>query len=425
MTISIIIGAEQQTSITARLQVANRILDVLESYRLRHRDGTSDRNDEGRKRFLPIVMRKVEYFQPIHMVLPAFPFKSPNNDSKVLGTIPDKGEEIALAHLDGLCKSIEDIYNPGAQVTIASDGIVYNDLLGVSDRDVWIYGQTLRKISESSGFNHIRFIPLRDLLGLDLSEPVSEETYVAQAQNFRDKMSQLYTPAGFDIRQEILKNEDAAATYRGYIKFLSKDLANTKTYETKISKSAIKKRNEVVARKMMARGKAFAAAVQTNLKDYVRLSIHPSSGSTKFSIALFPHTSHNMTPWHATTLYGLNGSVTTAHLDSLKTSTSHELVFKGGAPWYYRERSDLYHWSDIRISFEHLYPTGLLITPVPGFDIRSFSSIDATKLRCLAEQNSPVILRGFTKMDIRVVINEVAEPVPISECHGLDFQSSK
>lgn len=274
MTISIIIGAEQQTSITGRLQVANRILDVLESYRLRHRDGTSDRNDEGRKRFLPIVMRKVECFQPIHMVLPAFPFKSPNNDSKVLGTVPDKGEEIALAHLDGLCKSIEDIYNPGAQVTIASDGIVYNgnsqkaidkqtyetnakiDLLGVSDRDVWIYGQTLRNISESSGFNHIRFVPLRDLLGvLDLSEPVSEETYVAQAQNFRDKMSQLYTPAGFDIRQEISKNEDAAATYRGYIKFLSKDLANTKTYETKISKNAIKKRNEVVARKMMTRGK--------------------------------------------------------------------------------------------------------------------------------------------------------------------------
>jgi hypothetical protein len=132
-----------------------------------------------------------------------------------------------------------------------------------------------------------------------------------------------------------------------------------------------------------------------------------------------------MTPWHATTVYGLNGSVTTAHLDSLKTSSSHELVFKDGAPWYYREKSDLYHWSDTRISFEPLYPTGLLITPVPGFDIQSFSSIDATKLRYLAEQNSPIILRGFTKTEIQVVIHEIAEVVPISERHGLDFQSPK
>lgn len=132
-----------------------------------------------------------------------------------------------------------------------------------------------------------------------------------------------------------------------------------------------------------------------------------------------------MTPWHATTVYGLNGSVTTAHLDSLKTSSIYEPIFKDGAPWYYREKSDLYHWSDTLISFEPLYPTGLLITPVSGFDIQSFSSIDATKLRCLAERNSPVILRGFTKMGIRVVVNEVAEAVPISECHGLDFQYSK
>lgn len=60
------------------------------------------------------------------MVLPAFPFKSPNNDSKVLGTVPDKGEEIALAHLNGICESIKEVYEPGADITIASDGIVYN-----------------------------------------------------------------------------------------------------------------------------------------------------------------------------------------------------------------------------------------------------------------------------------------------------------
>lgn len=125
----------------------------------------------------------------------------------------------------------------------------------MSDRDVWIYGQTLRKISEKFGFTHIHFVRLRDLLGLDLSEPLTEESYVDRAPTFRDKLTEIHTPAGFDIRHEIASNEDAAATYRGYIRFLSKDLANTKKYETKTSKSAIKKRNEMVARRMMTRGK--------------------------------------------------------------------------------------------------------------------------------------------------------------------------
>lgn len=115
-----------QQSQKTKYIIANRILDVLERYRLRQRDGTSDRNEEGRKRFLPIVVKRVEAKEPIHMVLPAFPFKSPNNASKVLGTLPDKGEEIALAHLNGICESIKDVYEPGAEITIAPDGIVHS-----------------------------------------------------------------------------------------------------------------------------------------------------------------------------------------------------------------------------------------------------------------------------------------------------------
>lgn len=62
------------------------------------------------------------------MALPAFPFKSPNGDVKVLGVLPDKAEDVALAHLNGLCAAIGDIYPPGAILTIVSDGLVYNGL---------------------------------------------------------------------------------------------------------------------------------------------------------------------------------------------------------------------------------------------------------------------------------------------------------
>lgn len=101
----------------------NTIIGVLERYRL---DSTSNRSGDGRSGFVPVIQNKVEVGAPIQLVLPGFPFKSPNTTSKVLGTLPDKAEEFALAHLNSLCKSIEDVYKGGAELTIVSDGLVYN-----------------------------------------------------------------------------------------------------------------------------------------------------------------------------------------------------------------------------------------------------------------------------------------------------------
>src|SRR5689334_7477731 len=69
------------------------------------------------------IEKFVEKGLPIHCVLPAFPCKSPNL-KKVIGTLPDNGEEMALAFLSSLCRQISEIYKPGAQITICSDGRV-------------------------------------------------------------------------------------------------------------------------------------------------------------------------------------------------------------------------------------------------------------------------------------------------------------
>lgn len=106
----------------------NAVLDALERYCLDSPDGTPNRSGEGRTKFMPIVQQKVTMGAPIHLVLPGFPFKSPNSKEKVLGILPDKAEEFALAHLDSLCKSIADLHKPGAELTIISDGLVYNGM---------------------------------------------------------------------------------------------------------------------------------------------------------------------------------------------------------------------------------------------------------------------------------------------------------
>ena len=102
---------------------ATEVLKIVKQYGLNYeRTGAWD----GFETFLPIVAGQVERKEPIRMLLPGFPFKSPNQKDKVLGVLPDLGEELALKHLDGLCEKIKAIYGHGAECHITSDGLVYN-----------------------------------------------------------------------------------------------------------------------------------------------------------------------------------------------------------------------------------------------------------------------------------------------------------
>lgn len=104
--------------------VASQILNIIQRYG----NNIAAEGDAwpGRTKFMPMVEAFVSKCEPVLMVLPAFPFKSPNRKAKTLGALPDLGEEYALMHLNGLCESIEEIYEHGANVVIASDGLVYN-----------------------------------------------------------------------------------------------------------------------------------------------------------------------------------------------------------------------------------------------------------------------------------------------------------
>ena len=44
----------------------------------------------------------------------------------MLGHLPDLGEELALELLQRLGTDVEKVYAPGAQVIIATDGVLFN-----------------------------------------------------------------------------------------------------------------------------------------------------------------------------------------------------------------------------------------------------------------------------------------------------------
>jgi pyoverdine/dityrosine biosynthesis protein Dit1 len=108
-------------------QVTIEIVNTVALYLSRLESG--DKFDvTGRLFMLDKVSVMVQAQQPIRFVLPAFPMKSPS-PSKVLGPLPDRGEEIALLQLENFCRSIQDVYVHGAIVIIVSDGVVYQGLL--------------------------------------------------------------------------------------------------------------------------------------------------------------------------------------------------------------------------------------------------------------------------------------------------------
>lgn len=102
-----------------------KILEILEKYRL-HSSGRQSKPLNLVEKFIDQIERSIAQHEPVSMVLPAFPFKSANKSTKVLGTLPDKGEEVALKHLNSLCDEISKAYKHGARLYIVSDGLVYN-----------------------------------------------------------------------------------------------------------------------------------------------------------------------------------------------------------------------------------------------------------------------------------------------------------
>ncbi|KAI1759584.1 Pyoverdine/dityrosine biosynthesis protein-domain-containing protein [Hypoxylon sp. FL1150] len=379
------------------LDTASQILNIISKFKLAEDAYLAGTKDAAK--FLANIHAGVVAKKSILMCLPAFPFKSPNNASKVLGRLPDKAEEFALAHLNGLCAAIGDIYLPGARLMIVSDGLVYNDLLGVPDRDVWAYGEALRALRIRKDFRHIEFCRLKDIVDVDVPDELDEIRYVANATNFRHALLQQFSKPGYNASLRISEDEDTCSTYRGYIKFLETDLQNVYPIGEGRTKSKYKRGVEYIAKQMLTRGDAFARAVRQTFPDRLRLSIHPSTGENKLSINLLPTDTSFTTPWHCSIAFRLDGTAITGHRSQFDANDDFELVHERGRPSFFRQKSSLLSWADEKggITCEPVYPTGLLIRPAKGRNSLSVRDIDMTKVRALSQFNSPVVLRDFAR----------------------------
>jgi pyoverdine/dityrosine biosynthesis protein Dit1 len=148
----------------------DRIVKLFED-NLLSRHPTEDCWEEtGSAHFRTTLEYFVEGELPIQFCLPAFPCKS-TNPRKTYCADPDGAEYEAFSHLHQFCLKLREIYAPGADFTVVSDGHVFSDCIGVDDREVYKYTDSVKKLSDiifselspDPGTSPIRFVNLRDI----------------------------------------------------------------------------------------------------------------------------------------------------------------------------------------------------------------------------------------------------------------------
>ncbi len=194
--------------------------------------------------------------------------------------MPDFGELLALKNLNELCKNISQIYYPGAEIIICSDGRVFNDLVLVSDEHLLQYKNKINQMIKDYNFSFLREFSLDDCM--DHSD----------YKKMREYLVEHFAPSIEDMK----KNPQFQNLYNGLHRFIIEDRLNI---QTDLTKSQISKQAKHITIQVMQRSQAWDQLLVHYFPDTLRLSIHPYPlHHHKFGIKLVNSTNRWATPWH-------------------------------------------------------------------------------------------------------------------------------
>ena len=267
--------------------VAERVLDTVMAYQRKSRvSGCAPRPDscpQCMARHLPLVESFVRRGEPVILVLPAFPGKSPNR-AKVLGPLPDMAEQLSLSFLHALCGEIEAFYPPGARLIICSDGRVFSDLVRIPDEDITGYQRALEALLQRQGLSRLELFNLDDEFG------------TSDFDEMRRLLVERYSEPLESLQAAVRAGGEPLSLYRGITRFLLEDATGLRPG---VSQTSLLKECRVRAYGVIQRSKAWGALVAERYPHAVRLSIHPQPcGSEKLGIHLLETADNWLTPWH-------------------------------------------------------------------------------------------------------------------------------
>lgn len=295
-------------------QTTQQILEIFQGYRM-----TPTPIDEYEQKGKAILGDKLESFinnnQPIKHVMLGFPFKSTNIRDKVIGVMPDLGEELTMKNFQRFNEDVKKVYTPGISITIASDGYLFNDILSVDDKIVHEYGEIAKDMAKNTP---VEIISLDDVF--------SGENLLSK----RDKVMTQFGVSAEKLEQEIILNPDVNILYKGMIRFMDEELAD-KPFESGNQRHKAAKR---LVKEMMARNEAWSNLVSNDFKNYIRLSMHPSvNNGKKYSFQLIPGHDNRYSPWHCAIWLRDDEAVTIHRKDAELKGL--QLVYKDNRPYYF------------------------------------------------------------------------------------------
>jgi pyoverdine/dityrosine biosynthesis protein Dit1 len=237
------------------------------------------------------INKYVHENKKITFILPAFPAKSPNHE-KTQSLLPDLGEKLSLIFLNSICEKISNMYSPGADIVICSDGRVFNDLVQVSDENVNAYSASIQDIIQENKLSH--------LCHYDLSDYYGDMPY----NDMRQELSQEYAESLASLRERLHQNYCSNLLFNGMHRFVFEDYLVLFQEKTK---NQVRQLSKNITYQLIQRSNAWSALLLKKYPDAVRLSIHPQQcGSEKLGIMLLEAKDRWATPWHRVVLESNN-----------------------------------------------------------------------------------------------------------------------
>lgn len=265
----------------------SQILNILSEHR---KIPQNEQQNHNVAEFSNAIIYKVDAMvaqgKKIRLVAPAFPEKAPVR-GKTLSDSPDMAELVALKHLNEICKKIEAVYGPGAELVIYSDGFafadVFPDIHTKEKRENYL--SKLNEMIEKNNWANIKIVNLAGTVDLN--------QYAESEASFRQRISKP-------------KNDEdinSLNLYRGQIQFFTTELSMG--YPEK-SKSKIKKEAETISRGVALMSNALSKYLSIIEPDALRLSCHPKTvAADKIGIWFNEDHSTGGTPWHNAAVYEL------------------------------------------------------------------------------------------------------------------------
>jgi len=271
---------------------------------------------------LPKVRYWIERGEPINLVLPAFPAKSPSR-RKTLGHLPDLGEELAFSNLCQLCDEIGRVHAPGAKVIICSDGRVFADVVRIPDEDVTAYNDEMRRYAKAQGMHQIEFFDLDDVY-----------PNVKDFGMLREDLMVMYGESLASLRERCRTDAAAGEMYRGITRFMVEDFSGIPAFAG-MSRNALQNAARLAAYRVIQRSNAWGRLLAQHLPHAVRLSIHPQFRvSEKIGIRLVDGTDCWATPWHSVVLK--QGEQVSLVPRARAEQMNAALIFRNGRPSHFQ-----------------------------------------------------------------------------------------